>query len=67
MYGENNFEYFTRKLTFNNKEDRGWGVGHLTAIDMIGDERLIPLLEPLLKDESITITGDMPPIYCEVR
>ena len=67
MYSEKDFEYFVRKLISENPQDRGRGVGHLTAIDVEGDERLLPLLEPLLKDEHIVGMPALPPSYCEIR
>lgn len=67
MYEEEDFNYFAESLTSDNSKDRGYALGHLTAIDVKGDERLLPLLEPLLQDEHIVKMPAMPPNYCEIR
>ena len=66
MLSKEDFDYYARKLTSNDPDDRGYGARNARAED-IGDERLLPLLEPLLQDKRFTITGGMPPRYCEVR
>ena len=53
MYSEKNFQFYIKQLTSENPEEKGRAVGRLTAIDVEGDERLLPLLEPLLQDERI--------------
>lgn len=67
MYSDESFQFYVEHLTSNNPQDRGYGVGTLTTIDTVGDERLLPMLEPLLKDEHIVGMPALPPRYCEIR
>lgn len=67
MYSEKDFQFYVKNLTSDDLEDIAYAVGDLTAIDAVGDERLLPLLEPLLEDERIVGMPAAPPAYCEVR
>ena len=66
MYSED-FQFYVEHLTSDNPYDVGYGVGSLTAIDVEGDERLLPLLEPLLEDERIVRMPAAPISYSEIR
>ena len=67
MYSEKNFQFYIKQLTSENPEEKGRAVGRLTAIDVEGDERLLPLLEPLLQDERIVRMPAAPISYSEIR
>ena len=67
MYNDQDFEFFVEHLKSDDEDDRGYAARASSKTEAEGDKRLLPLLEPLLQDKRFTITGGMPPRYCEVR